>query len=373
MDDPSRRFLRDLLSLPTAPFAEHVVLDYIRRFVAEHPSLTLATDPSGNLLIELKRGPARERPVCLTAHVDHPGFVSERMIGRKKVRAFWRGAVPADLFKNQRLRFWSEGRWVKAAIQTVRTVPMKGRRCVEGVTAEVAAPIEPGCVGMWDFPDPRERRGRLHARGCDDLAGGAALLGVLDRLAGADGNAHAYVLFTRAEEVGFVGAIAAAKTGFIPRQCLVVNVETSSARAGATIGGGPVLRVGDKSGVFTPQATAYCHALAKRLTDEEETFTFQRKLMDGGTCEASVFHHFGYHVAGLCLALGNYHNVHDRSRKISPEYIDLHDFDRLVNWLQALAIDSAPATDHDPLFAQRLEELETRYRDLLRNSVHEPC
>jgi endoglucanase len=60
--------------------------------------------------------------------------------------------------------------------------------------------------------------------------------------------------------------------------------------------------------------------------------------MDGGTCEASAFLGYGYRTSGLCIALGNYHNMDRRRRRIAPEFVDLHDWQGLVDWFIALAI-----------------------------------
>ncbi len=90
----------------------------------------------------------------------------------------------------------------------------------------------------------------FEAPACDDLAGCAAALGWLDRARTDPGRRHFGVLFTRAEEVGFIGAIHASKSGSIPREARLLSIEASRASAEAPIGGGPVVRVGDASTVF---------------------------------------------------------------------------------------------------------------------------
>jgi len=67
---------------------------------------------------------------------------------------------------------------------------------------------------MWDVGAGRVKGGKFHSRVCDDLAGAAAALAMLDELAKDAKNAPpspVAVLLTRAEEDGFIGAIAASR------------------------------------------------------------------------------------------------------------------------------------------------------------------
>ena len=170
---------------------------------------------------------------------------------------------------------------------------------------------------MWDFGGPTVRGNRIHARACDDLAGAAAMLCAMDELARKRESCDAYFLFSRAEEVGFIGAIAACRLKTIPQKCFVVAMETSSERADAKMGDGPILRVGDRATTFTHEATAHCHRIARELERSDRRFKYQRKLMDGGTCESSAYCRLGYEATGLCVALGNYHNVDVKRRKLA--------------------------------------------------------
>ena len=369
------RILHELLNIPTAPFAEHLVIEYIERFcAARKPALTLTRDRVGNMLIRVKKGHKKvARPICLTAHLDHPGFVADKMIGPTRLRAFWRGGVPVEYFVGAKVRFWVDGRWVRGTIRSVKPIKEHQRLRVDTTVIDVARNVPPNAIGMWDFPDAKVRGNRIHARGCDDIAGAAAILCCLDKLARSATACDAYVLFTRAEEVGFVGAIAACQLKTVSHKCLVVTVETSSELPSARMGDGPILRVGDKTSAFTPAATAFCQRVVQALKAKGKGFDYQRKLMDGGTCEASAFCHFGYEATGLCLALGNYHNVDRKRKKLGPEYIDLDDFDNLVKWFVALVRSPSVYEGHDPRLGVQLEKIERSYKKLLTSSVKQPC
>jgi endoglucanase len=70
--------------------------------------------------------------------------------------------------------------------------------------------------------------------------------------------------------------------------------------------------------------------------------------MDGGTCNSTAFVAFGYDASGLCLPLGNYHNMTipgevgygcgtTAGPGIATETIDLDDFAGLVRILVSCA------------------------------------
>ena len=96
-------------------------------------------------------------------------------------------------------------------------------------------------------------------------------------------------------------------------------------------------------------------------------FAFQRKLMDGGTCESTAYQLWGYRCAAMCLALGNYHNMSERGR-IAVESIRLSDLVGLVRFFEGLVRFDADAPRPgrpDPL-RRRLEQRFARSRRELR-------
>ena len=355
------------MSLPTAPFAEHYVAEYIERFCGGRKAVTLSRDSAGNILIRVRQGKRRVvRPVCITAHLDHPGFVADGMRPKGRLRAFWRGGVPREYFVGARVRFYVEGAWMRGRIRSVKTFLRDRVRRVDTASIEVSRPVPQGAIGMWDLPEPKVRGRRIHARSCDDGAGVAAILCCIDELIRSRKSCDAYFLMTRAEEVGFAGAIAAARLKTIPRRCFVVAMETSKELPHARMGDGPILRVGDRLSAFTPEATAYCHRLARELERKHPRFRYQRKLMDGGACESTAFCTLGYEATGLCLALGNHHNVDLKRKRLAPEYIDLRDFDNVVTWFVHLSRASPPYTGRDEPLRSKIAELGRTHRRMLQ-------
>lgn len=339
---PETSTLLELLALPTAPYNEGHVVDYIRRWAADRPAVKLSQDAVGNVVLKLERGPRGRSALVLAAHMDHPGFEAKRMHGPRRLEADWLGWVHPDYFPNARVRFFSEGRWVRGTVRDVKLATIRGRRRVKTAEIEVARAVAPGSIGMWDFPDPVVRGGRVYARGCDDVAGVAAILDALDQLARGRKPCHVLALLTRAEEIGFAGAIAACRKRTLPKDAQIVAVEISSEIPGVRMGDGPVLRVGDSSVTFSPGLTEFCRVVAGDLARKDKAFRFQRKLMDGGTCESTVYCAEGYEATGLCLALGHYHNMDTRRKRLAPECIHLADYDGLVKWFVALASTRRP-------------------------------
>lgn len=352
--DDARRALEILervLSRPTAPFHEHRVREELEA-VLRRAGLSTRLDAAGNLVARYRRG--RARPVVLTAHMDHPGFELVSVRGRR-ARARWDGQVPPFALKGLRLALWSDGPDGRRG--TARVLRGDGRRpgpAARGLELAVPEDARAGDFGHADLVPFRRAGGRVVSKALDDVAGCAAVAAALERLARERAPADATALFTRAEEVGFHGALAAARARSVPRAPLVV-VECSRAVPGAEIGRGPVVRVGDRASVFDPDLAAACVEAARGLQKRDPSFRFQRRLMDGGTCEATAFGLAGWRAVCLALPLGNYHNAGPRG--VAPEFIAEGDFLGAVSLLGAFA-----AGGLDPAGARRRLAAWTRGR-----------
>jgi endoglucanase len=124
------------------------------------------------------------------------------------------------------------------------------------------------------------------------------------------------------------------------------------------IGGGPIIRVGDRTSVFDSVATAHLQEAAKAAG-----ITHQRALMQGGTCEATAYALYGYRTAAMCVALGNYHNCGPGDR-IAPEYVSVED----TLGMARLCVSAATSTPADPLadLRGRLEKRGAEHRRFFR-------
>lgn len=353
------RWLEQLTSIPSVPGREEGVMEWVRRWVGRRADLTAKTDRSGNLLITQK-GRKQAAPVIAVAHTDHPGFVVIAREGRE-VTAEFRGGVRPQYFEGARVEFLdAAGRAHRHRLDDYAPEQAIGR-----LRVPAASPLAVGDIGRWALPATRRTAsGLLQAPACDDLAGVAAALSALDRARGEAARRHFGVLLTRAEEVGFVGAIGAARDGTLPPESRVLSIECSRAFADSPIGGGPVVRVGDASSVFH-------HDLTNRVADAVKAagIRHQRKLMAGGSCEATAFLAYGYSTTGLCLPLGNYHNMGNLDQvergqgpaRIALEEVSLDDYAGLVDLLGV----ATTAVDGDWDLVARLDARFERERYVL--------
>jgi len=361
-------WLMELTQIPTAAGHEGRVVAWIRAWVAERPELELKEDPSGNLVVSVRPGAvaaaigpgAAGPPVYITAHLDHPAFVVERVIGPGTVQLEFRGGVMEEYFDQARVVIHGRG---GAECRGTLSGRVAGAGAFASYTAELdgAADVAVGDVATWELPPARIADGLLHTNACDDLAAAAAALAAYDVLLAAWraqpdlGRRDVRLLLTRAEEVGFIGAIAACREGTIPAGARVIALENSRSFDDSPIGAGPIVRVGDRMSIFSPGLTA---AIAKRAEElaggaaptamekiPNRAWKWQRKLMAGGACEATVFCAYGYEATCVCLPLGNYHNMADLTAVqaktntanpvVGPEFISIADFDGLVDLLVA--------------------------------------
>ncbi|MFI5304054.1 MAG: hypothetical protein ACHQYP_04590 [Nitrospiria bacterium] len=323
---------KELLSCPTAPFHERKVLHFISNVLSSE-KIPYFTDSGGNLIVRLKSG-RTSYPIAFVAHADHPGFHVIRKAGKKIIGQFL-GGVDLKMMLNVDVHFFTRaGRTVKGKITGTRLI-----RGVKEIQAEAVNPDEiiPGDFGMFAFPGWKVRKRRIYSRAIDDLLGCAAILNVLIRLSKTQKNLNLYGIFTRAEEIGFIGANHVIAQNTVPPSTLIISVESSQAYSFAKMGSGPILRTGDKASLFSPEVDSYFKEMAERLSQSDPTFHFQRLLMAGGTCEATPFSLAGYRTYGIAFPLGNYHNM-SPARKISPEFVDISDFLNGILLMESLAI-----------------------------------
>jgi len=370
--DRMTRELMDLTNQPTAPAREDAVVAWIKRWIARRRGITLKRDRFGNMLLKREAGQnTKGQPLLITAHLDHPAFVvTDTDKAGERVTADFRGGVAERYFAGSPVRLWQGGE----AVQTGRVVdvaPATKRRPDKRATIELDKPASPRVddIVTWRLPSATRQGDRLRAPVSDDLAGVAAALHAFDQLRKDHGTqtrspVDVRVLLTRCEEIGLVGAMAACESGLAPKNARLVLLENSKSFAESPIGGGPIIRVGDRTSTFDPTLTYQLGQLAERVGKRDDTFHYQRKLMPGGVCEATAFLTRGRAATCLCLPLGNYHNMNERTGRIDREIISLSDYHGLVRLLieAGRAIDAPVA---GPSLCDRLNGLFDKRRHLL--------
>lgn len=352
----AEKWLGELTNLPTASGVEDRVVDWVTRWVSRRDDLKLDRDPGGNLFITQK-GRKPHAPLFAVAHMDHPAFVIADEDGSFE----FRGGVDAAYFSEALIDVVSRLDGPSGRVASYDPNTGHGK-------AEFLGEVALGDIAMWRFRNIHQKAGLFRAPACDDLAGAAAALSALDNARSDAGLRHFGVMLTRAEEVGLIGAIYAAKNHTIPAGARLLSIETSRELPHARIGDGPIIRIGDRATIFDRDlSNLVSHAV------EEAGIAHQRKLMDGGGCEATAFGVYGYRATGLCLALGNWHNrgnlgeveAGDTGAAVAMlEEISIDDYHGLIDLLlvAAKAVDGV-----DPTVA-RLDRLYESNRHYLTRS-----
>lgn len=399
--------LTELCNLPTAPYCERHVIGYLLAWGREHRThIRLRRDPAGNVYLQYRKGTIKDAagkmmpPLIIEAHMDHPGFLMVGKDEQGRLLAEFRGGVKPSHFQGAEAAFWVDrldaeltnpqakihptrtprGVWVTARVLEAKPTEKEPKNYIEATLEPPASGEEilPGMLGMWALPDAAVQNELFAARVCDDIAGLAAGLCLLEELIEQQIEGHVIVMASRAEEVGFAGVLAALQNRWTPKNARVIGVETSKASAGgASQGEGMIIRVGDRQGIFSPGLTHFIMQAAGAVGDEDAGFKYQRKLMDGGTCNSTAFTAFGYDAAGVCLPLGNYHNMTvegeigwgDGAKAgpgIASETIHLADFAGLVRTLVEVVKRYPGYKPHFGVMRERLEKLhETEQRERL--------
>lgn len=345
-------FLKKILSQPTAPFRETLVVKTATEFCQEQ-KIPYFIDPVGNVVVGVKNlaqyrkllNQRSSEPLRIfIAHMDHPGFLGERWLTPKRLQVRWYGGSPVKhlngmaVWLADRDGYVGEGSFTKVKLHSskrriesaeIRVATMNGQRAA------------PELFGSFAFRRPVWQQGsRLFTKAADDLVGVAAILETAKKFGK---GRHPFVgLLTRAEEVGFIGAIGHLSLGMLrssKRKIVCVSLETSRQLPKAKIGAGPVVRLGDYSTVFDPGGVEILHKIARSQLPGKH----QRAIMDGGSCEATAATVFGLPAIGISVPLGNYHNQSFEGGPEArtplgpgPEFVDLKDVQGLEKLCEGL-------------------------------------
>lgn len=352
-----------LMRCPAAPFHEAAVRAEVESICSDH-GLEFHRDRFGNVLIELMTA-HRERPLVLAAHMDHPGFEIVRELAPGRWLAQFNGGVPSRYFRaGVPVRLLPGATPAKIHRQLGNGTP---KQFELRATKRARSRGLPPAFAVWELEDFVVRDGHIHGRSCDDLVGVASVLATLIELKRFRRKVHVIGVISRAEEVGFMGALTVAGAGLLPRGGLVVSLETSKELPSGEMGRGVIIRVGDRSSIFDSKATRFLVEVATDLQREDPLFAFQRALMSGGTCEATAYQEFDLTTAGVCIALGNYHNCGPRGR-LAAEFVSVEDACGMV---RLLALAAERMTHFDALVGRlpaRLKRLLVEARQRLASS-----
>lgn len=328
----------DIVKIPTAPKHEHLVSTFVQNFLNQR-RIPFKTDRHGNMIATIK-GARRGKSIAFSAHLDHPGFEIVS-VQKREIMANFLGGVPLDYFKKGVPVEFFNPAGETTGFGIVRKVVEWKPPIKRVLLARTRGEVSERSFAMWKLPvySGKIQGTHLVNRVCDDLAGCSAILSMLENIVRMksrfSGTVHG--VFTLREETGLEGAYEVAKAKFLPKSVPVISIETSKALSNAPQGAGPIVRVGDRSSIFDPGLTKLMCQVGTGLRGKDKKFQFQRKLMDGGTCEATAFMEKGYVASGMCVALGNYHNCNPNG-KIAAENVDWNDWRGLVRLMTEVAV-----------------------------------
>jgi len=355
--------IREILSIPTAPFHEHWLRDYLIYRFAKLPDVKLTIDRIGNLWVRYLPKGGGSPKVCLQAHLDHPGYVADKKRGRGEPSATGYGGLPENCV-GAAIRFYSSpkdsGR--RAVIKTY-----KKEKRTRKVTFTSAAQIEPGSVGMWDFPAFRRNGSWFEGRSFDDTLGVSILAVSLEAHATRRRKTPLMFVFTRAEEVGCVGlaSIIERPPFQIPEK--TITIEMPRATGELVAGNGVMLRAGDFYGNFDPDFLSHIEAAAKKVQSSKPWFRSQRRAAILGDTETSLFRLLGYRAGCLCLPVVHAHNINrEKNGRPAPEKIHENDLLSLLTLLEHLLSDPLQIAKTRSVLKKRLLDRRTPWRSLLQ-------
>ena len=340
--------LKRLMEIPSSPYYEAALSDYIQSYL-DSLQLNFKTDQFGNIICRYTNGNIKNTsPVALIAHMDHPGIeLLEQLNGHTdKYLAKPLGGVPFAVF-NRTFPVsivTSSGERIPAISKPLKESQNSKNYSKNNLEIQIleSTKLTPPVQVIFDVEEFHSTNEIITARALDDLAGCSAMLSTLEYLVTNEKTANVFTIFTRAEEVGLIGARLLAKNKTIPMNSTIISIEASPIIPGVIQGDGPIIRTGDALTTFDATAELILYNSAKSLQKEDPHFVFQRHLMSGGACEATAFAQEGYNVTGIALPLGNWHNatsnIRDPKGNIGAEYISKSDFLNAIKLIKRTTI-----------------------------------
>ena len=344
----------------TAPYYEVRVARYIASEL-DRMGVAWEVDEVGDILATYEgTDAAGKSPVALVAHMDHPAFEiidvegkMGRLLGNVRAECF---NSPVRVLVYPAVPHSDSKRGVPGVI--VRARVSEGETIFD-LHLEGDCPPLPA-FGVWDFPDIKMDGDIAYLRAADDLVGCAAILLALEGAKKRQLAAKIIGVFTRAEEINFLGAIHVAASGRLPKDSIIISLEASKTIPGAEMGAGPVIRVGDRRHTFDDAAEGLLRMASEELRKENDKLLVQRQLMSGGSCEGSLFTVEGYRSTAIALPLGNYHNM-TSEMTLGPEYISVSDMATEVELLLKAAelnMEDCRKSEREQLVAGTEKQLE---------------
>ena len=347
-----------LASCPATSFHEYLVSDKIKNILVKS-EIESIEDRYGNIVARVDGRGSDSKSIAFVAHMDHPGFEVNRMHSGKIIASALGGVPVAVFYQETTPAFSFDRNGVRLPCELLPFGPPEKRE-VE-VVSDHDLPKETPIV--FDLPDIDIHDQQINMRALDDIAGCASIISAMQEIKKNPSDTDVYAIFTRAEEVGLIGAKLLSESDLIPGDTIMVSVETSSVIPGVAQGNGPIIRTGDASYTFDAEAEQVIIRARDSIQKKQSEFASQRHLMSAGSCEASAFAANGFKSTGIAFPLGNWHNattsIQDPSGSIGVEYISLMDY---INGIKLIEISARSVSSVSESLNHRLRHVPDDYR-----------
>jgi len=353
--------LEQLGKQAAVPYYERNVSLLIKQ-ILNRQNIAYTEDTYGNIIASYKNLDQENSipKLAFVSHMDHPGIeilsiensnIIGKMIGRTSDSIFTE-KIPLIIHDSLGQKITAESTGQKSGSKDEIFI----------ATLEERVPTLPA-FAVFDLPEFVLQEKKILMRACDDLVGCAASLAVLEYLAKENRPGNIQAIFTRAEEAGLVGARLMANDQFLPKETMIISIETSKTIPGGEIGKGPIIRAGDAATTFSQKAETLLNFAKANLLKQDKNINIQRQLMDGGVCEASAFILNGYEATGIAFPLAHYHNGLGEA-SIQAEFINVDDFN---GGLQLLLETTSVDVNQDPPFASRIKSYPVEQAEKLKD------
>lgn len=305
--------LRRAVSVLAPPGKEERAIECVREMVAIRTRLEVLQDRFGNLMIRFRKERGGQ-PLVFSAHLDHPGLVVVGVDGNE-ILAEYRGGSHSNCHVGSSVMLSGAHQSSIATITRVdaqtRTSPVLTLQCDDAIAE--------GDVGTV-LSNPS-------FLACDDMAGVCACLHASDRVEESELPGPVRFVFTRAEEIGMVGAIGACRSGLIPAGSRVIAIDARRDSEDAAI----QVSARDRSGPVNPQLIQECIRSGCSMNDSLPT-----------TTEAGVYGAFGFDSAAVTYPILSMHNEMDGMPV--AESMNPKTYEKLVATIRSLMLN----TRHEP-------------------------
>lgn len=310
-------------------------------------------DALGNLIATVKATDPEMPSILLAAHADEIGFIVKKIEPNGTLRFEQLGGFDNRVLLAQPVTIKAAGGYIEGVIGTLAVHYVKwddpkritshrdlyidvGASSAEEVLEmgiKVGQPISYGSelklVGD-------KKRNRVVGKALDDRAGCAVLIELINNLAANKDSKHGdiYCVFTVQEEVGLRGA-SVLSPGIKPDFALAVDTTPTSdtydvlMTGTRTLGGGPCIKIADKSLIAHPLVTGLLEKVAV-----EQSIPHQQEIFMGIGTDAGAIHMTSTGVSSGVVSIPS------RYTHTPIEIVDLDDLKNTVMLVEAFIFSS---------------------------------